>query len=575
MKNIVLSKNALKVATSRYFLEGENWETCTYRVAKTIADTEYIKKDYYKNQFHEMIYERLFIPGGRILRNAGRNKGSLFNCYVLPISDSIEEIGQFYKESLILWSNGGGIGTNFSDLRPKGDLILGKGGTSSGLVSFLQGSDFLAERIESGGNRRAAGLACVDISHPEVLDFIDAKLEDGKLKHYNISVGINNEFLEAVESDSDWEFKFKQRIYGKMKARKIWNKILDNMIKNAEPGLLNFSNLMKNNSYYYDPVISTNPCGEAVLSAHDICCLGSLVLPNFITGNVNTNWKKLENIIKLSIRFLDNVIEANKYVLKENDIKGHTSRRIGLGVTGLADYLFVKNIRYGSEKSLIEIERLFKFIRDCSYKASIELAVEKGAFPRFDPIQYLKSSFIRKLPVSLRMEIKEKGIRNVTNMSIAPAGTISLITEYSSGIEPLFAKAMLRNDRVGKRMYIHPIYEQLLKNKEKIPEWYVDIHDLQPKDHFEVQSCIQKCVDASISKTINLPKETTIDGLDKLLLEYLKDLKGVTVYVDGSREGQILNKLTPEDIKQYIKDQKIESEMNESDVQCTSGSCEI
>ena len=339
---------------------------------------------------------------------------------------------------------------------------------------------------------------------------------------------VNNEFLERVEGNKDWTFKFKQKSYGTVKARDIWNKIVDNMIQCAEPGLINWTNFAKNNSYYFEPVTGTNPCGETTLGPYGVCDLGSLVLPNFITGNINTNWKKLEYIIKLAVRFLDNVIEVNKYVLKEIDINAHKSRRIGVGVIGLAEYLFAKKVRYGSEKAVAETERLMQFIRNTLYKASVELAIEKGAFPAFDPIQYGKASFIRKLPASLRMEIKKYGVRNCTSMALAPTGTISLLTNYSSAIEPLFAKAMERKDRVSKRIYIHPKFEEMIKNKEKIPDWFVDAFDLEPKDHFEMQVACQRYCDASVSKTINLPSETTSEDLNNLLLEYIYDLKGVT-----------------------------------------------
>jgi ribonucleoside-diphosphate reductase alpha chain len=574
---IELSENALTVAKSRYFEEGEDWDSCTLRVANSISEAEGGKKLEYRDKFHEMIYNVDFIPAGRILRNSGHSKGSLLNCFVLPIGDSIEEIGEFYKNTLILWANGAGVGANFSFLRPKGDKILGKGGESSGLVSFLEASDATAKCIESGGSRRAAGLACVDVSHPEVLDFIDAKLVDKKISHYNISIGINNEFLEAVERDSDWEFKFKQRSYGKVKARFIWDKIVNNMVNTAEPGLLNFTNLMKNNSYYFAPITSTNPCGEVALENGGCCCLGSLNLPNFITGNINTNWVKLEKTIGLAVRFLDNVIDVNKYSLKENDIKAHESRRIGLGVLGLANYLFAKKIRYGSHESIIEIEKLFRFIRDCTYQELVKLSVEKGAFPKFDPVQYVKSSFIRKLPVSMRMEIKNKGVRCVTALSQAPCGTISLVADRISGIEPLIAKAYRRVDRVSSRIYINPIYENILKEEGTTPDWFVDSYDLKPEDHLEVQSAVQKYVDGAISKTVNLPKETTGDDLSKLLLEYAKDLKGVTVYRDGSREGQILNPLTEEETLEYLKNnnKEVKRNLSEEDVQCVGGKCEI
>jgi ribonucleoside-diphosphate reductase alpha chain len=576
MKKIQLSENALTVAKNRYFMDGEDWEGCAKRVSNIISLPEVSNRDKYLESFAEMIYNMDFIPGGRILRNCGRPRGSLFNCYHLPVGDSIEEIGQCMKDSLILWSEGGGVGINFTPLRPKGDRIFGKGGTSSGLVSFLEAFDRVADTIESGGSRRAAAIAHVDISHPEVIDFIDSKLTHGKLSHFNISVSVNDDFLLAVEADADWTFKFKQKNYGQAKARDLWSKIVTNMVNCAEPGLINWSNFAKNNSYYFEPVLGTNPCGETTLGPYGVCDLGSLVLPNFITGNVNTNWKKLENTIKLGVRFLDNVIEVNKYVLKEIDINAHKSRRIGVGVIGLAEYLFAKKVRYGSEKAVIETERLMQFIRNACYQASLELAIEKGSFPHFDPIAYGKASFIRKLPAALRMEIKKYGIRNCTCMALAPTGTISLIADYTSGIEPLFAKAMIRKDRVSERMYIHPKYEEFIKNNEEIPEWFVDSFDLKPSDHFEMQVACQKYCDGSVSKTINLPKETTDEDLSNLLLEYIHDLKGVTVYRDGSREGQILNQITEEQVRQYINENQIsDNSLDVDQVKCATGACEI
>jgi len=572
---INLSENALTVAKSRYFLENENWETCTRRVSEYIGNNESNKAEYI-NKFHETIYNMDFIPGGRILRNAGRPRGSLFNCYVLSIGDSIEEIGQFNKDSLILWSEGGGIGCNFSALRPRGSMILGKGGKSSGLVSFLKASDGLARTIESGGQRRAAALALVDISHPEVVDFIDSKLERNELSHYNISVAINSDFLDAVESDSYWEFKFKQQSFGKMKARDIWDKILDNMIQCAEPGLLNWDKLIKNNSYYFDPIVATNPCGEVPLPAYGCCNLGALNLPNFITGSVNTNWKKLESTISLAVRFLDNVTDVNKYTLKEVEIKAQNSRRIGLGIMGLAEYLFKKELKYGSEKACVEIERLMKFIRDHVYQELVKLSAEKGAFPRFDPILYTKAKFVNTLPVHLRLDIKKYGIRCVSGMAMAPTGTISLLADVTSGIEPLFSKSYIRKDKVGERIYIHHKYKEFLEQGYDIPDWFVDSHDLLPEDHFETQVIIQHFTDGAVSKTINFPSNTSKDVLDKLLLEYIKRLKGVTVYVDGSRDGQILNPMTNEEaIKHIQQSNSVSLSLDSSDVKCPSGSCSI
>jgi len=571
-KKITLSENALKVAESRYFMPGEDWEKCALRVATSISVAENGKQDEYKDKFFEMIYNMDFLPGGRILRNAGRPRGTLFNCFHLPIGDSIEEIGQFYKDALVLWSDGGGVGCNFSSLRPRGDSIAGKGGVSSGLVSFIEAADNIAKTIESGGARRAAALAGVDVSHPEIMDFIDAKTVHNRMSHFNISVAVTEDFLSAVESNGMWELKFKQKSYGTVPARSIWNQIINNMVKWGEPGLLNWNNLTKNNSYYYDPVRGTNPCGEAVLAPYDVCDLGSLVLPNFITGSVNTNWQKLEKTIKLAVRFLDDIIDVNKYTINEISIKAHNSRRIGIGVMGLAEYLFAKELRYGSEKALAEIERLMRFIRDSVYQASIELAVEKGAFPKFDPVSYPKASFVKKLPVSMRMDIKSNGIRNVTSMAFAPTGTTSLLPEVSSGIEPLIAKAYRRQDRVGERIYIHPKYKQLITTAGVVPDWFVDAKDLTPKDHFETQCLIQKYVDGAVSKTINMPKGTTTDQLDKLLLEYARDLKGVTIYVDGSREveGQVYMPMSDEEVIDWVVNNPdgILSNFSAEDIEC-------
>ena len=604
MKEVQLSDNALQVASDRYFMNGEGWEECTKRVATTIASPETNNRQKCVDNFHEVIYNMDFIPGGRILRNSGRPRGSLFNCYHLPIGDSIEEIGQLYKDALTLWSEGGGVGVNFSPLRPRSDPIHGKGGVSSGLVSFMKGADYISKLIESGGSRRAAAIGHIDVSHPEVLDFIDAKLlipevgkwlkegtppeivefvkeqvDVGELSHFNISVMINNDFLEKVETDGEWSFKFKQKKYGTVKARDIWNKIVKNMVECAEPGLINWTNFAKNNSYYFAPVTGTNPCGETTLSPNEACDLGSLVLPNFITGKVNTNWKKLDYVIKLAVRFLDNVIDVNKYVLKEIDINAHNSRRIGIGVIGLAEYLFAKSARYGSEKAVAETERLMRFIRDAAYTASVELAIEKGSFPKFESSQYGKASFIRKLPAGLRSDIKKYGARNCSMMALAPTGTISLLTGYMSAIEPLFAKAYMRSDRVGDRMYIHPQYQDMIINGKETPDWFVDAFDLQPKDHFEMQVACQKFCDASVSKTINLPKTTTEEDLSALLLEYMYDLKGVTVYKDGTKPGQILNKVPDKKVRRYVLNDEapptVEHHLEKDNVGCATGSCEV
>jgi len=576
MANSTLSDSALTIASSRYFIdEREDWERLSSRVGGEVARAENGYSSQYRQKFADIIYNLEFLPGGRILRNTGRPRGSLFNCYVLPVGDSREEIGQWLKDSLILWGEGGGVGCNLSFLRPRGAPIKGVGGTSSGPVSFLEASDAVASTIESGGSRRAAALACMNVTHPDIMEFIDAKMTHEKLSHYNISVAVTEDFLLAVEADEMWEFKFAQQAYGEIRAREIWDKIIENMVSGAEPGLLHWDNLTSNNSYYFAPITATNPCGEVPLSANGVCDLGSIVLPNFVTVNGQTRRSRLEEVVRLAIRFLDNIIDINKYVLHEIDVNAHAGRRIGLGVMGLAEFLFAKGATYGSEKAIEETETIMRLIRDTAYRASIELAVEKGAFPQFDPMQFGKAHFVRSLPGRMRLAIKEKGIRNVTCMAMAPTGTISLIPEVSSGIEPLFGKAYIRNDRVSNRVYVHPIYKNHLETGEKLPDWFVDSPSLSPTDHFDIQAAVQKFTDGAVSKTINMPKGTTPKELSKFTLEYIHDLKGVTVYVDGSREKQIATHLNKTETRKYLKTGDVDSIADETSIECATGACEI
>jgi len=576
MDNSILSDSAIAIATNRYFLDPqEDWHGLSHRVGGEVARAENGSANLYREKFAEIIYNLEFLPGGRILRNTGRPRGSLFNCYVLPVGDSREEIGQWLKDSLILWGEGGGVGCNLSYLRPRGATIKGVGGNSSGPVSFLEASDAVASTIESGGSRRAAALACMNVGHPDIMEFIDAKLTHGKLSHYNISVAVTEDFLTAVEADKEWEFKFAQQSYGKIQAREIWDKIIDNMIKHAEPGLIHWDNLKSNNSYYFDPILSTNPCGEVPLSAYGVCDLGSIVLPKFVSANGQTQRARLREVIYLAVRFLDNIIDINKYVLNNISVNAFNGRRIGLGVMGLAEYLFAKGVTYGSERAVEETETIMKFIRNTAYKASMELAEEKGAFPKFDSVQFGKAHFVRTLPGKLRMAIKDKGIRNVSCLAMAPTGTISLLPEVTSGIEPLFRKAYVRSDQLGDRMYVHPLYKEAILSGNKSPEWLVDTNDLKPEDHFEMQSIVQKFTDGAVSKTVNMPMKSTSSQLSRLTLEYVHDLKGVTVYVDGSREGQILNTVSVKEVRDYLKSDAAGTAAGEETIQCATGACEI
>jgi len=565
-----LSDNALEVAQSRYFWDNEKkWEDLVERIATEVAKLE---RDFskFRGEYYEALANLDFLPGGRVLRNLGKLKPSTSNCNFLPIDDNIESIAETLKNYLIISSYGGGTGINFSSLRPKGTPLATKGGVSSGLVSFIEMFNEAGKKLETGGMRRAAAIGLCSISHPEIEDFIAAKVEHDKLTQFNISVIIDDRFLQAVENDEEWDLKFAGKIYRTVKAKTLWNSILDNMLKHSEPGIINWSKLAKNNSYYFSPIRGCNPCGEVPLGDFEVCNLMSLNLPNFIAGR-STNWQKLEKSIYLAVRFLDNIIDLSFYPIPNQENVVKNARRIGLGVMGLGDYLYKKEVRYGSERSLLEIERLFRFIRDTSYLASIELAKERGAFPKYDRAEYCKAHFIKKLPAKIRMEIKEHGIRNCTLVTCPPTGSTALIPEVSSGIEPIISKAYLRQDGVGRRIYIHPLYKAIIEEGGDVPEWLVDSFDLKPEEHLEVQSIINKYVDNAVSKTINLPKNTTVKDLSKLLLEFAFDLKGVTIYRDGTREHQPITPLSHREIIKYIKEEPTAP----VEVECKSGACDL
>jgi ribonucleoside-diphosphate reductase alpha chain len=564
----MLTSNAQEVVEARYFWENENtWEDLAKRVGRVVGGSDY------GESYTNIISGKSFIPAGRILRNTGRNRGSLFNCYCLPIGDSREEIGELIKNSLILWGEGGGVGINFSTLRPEGAPVKGVGGQSSGLVSFMRAVDGVAATIESGGQRRAASLGLCEVWHPEIGSFINAKRKDGDISYFNISVGISEGFIDAVRRDEEWVLHFNQQESKRIKAKNLWAKIMSRMVSNGEPGLINMSNLTRNNSYYFAPVRGTNPCGETCLEDYGVCNLGSVVLPKFVL-NGRTKWKELEEVIRLGVRFLDTCIDLNRYSLQPIKQAAQRGRRIGLGVMGLADMLFNLKLRYGSRDAIDYIERLFKFIRNISYDESCKLAQEKGAFPAFESDLYCKSKFIRTLGPSLRKDIRRYGTRNVTVLAIAPTGTISLIPETTGSIEPLMYKAYERKDRVSRRYYIHPIQNSLMDSDSDTPDWYVDSTDITPLQHLDTQIAVQKYVDGAVSKTINVPKDFKKDDLSDLLLESMDDLKGVTVYRDGSRKGQIISPIKPGSKEMgRARLQGGNQKQSVGEIRCATGSC--
>ena len=578
----MLKPKAEIVAKSRYFInDHEDWEGLSRRVGTGAASVEptYELQQEYGEKFAEMIYDMNFLSAGRILRNMGRPRGTLFNCYAKGIDDTIESIAYTAADAMVLWADGGGVGFNASYMRPEDAPIIQKGGESSGPISFLTGYNAFAQTIKTGGSRRAAALALMKVSHPDIFKFINSKTQDGLLNNFNISVGVTEEFLDAVETDSKWELRFNRIPYQTGKARDLWNLIMHNMVNYAEPGLINWDYLRNNNSYYFDNIVCPNPCGEVPLPNNGVCCLGSLVLPKFITGKINTNWKMLEQNIELAVRFLDNIINVNKYPdhIPGIKIKAMESRRIGIGVMGMAEYLFAKKLRYGTPEAIEAVEKLMRNIRDFTYKASVKLSAEKGSFPKYDTMPFSKAHFVRSLPNAIKMDIKKFGIRNVTLQAVAPTGTISLLPEVTSSAEPLSYKAYVRHDEIGDRAYIHEKYKEIIESGKETPKWFVDSTELTPEDHFETQVAIQKYIDGAVSKTILLPKGTGPEQLSELMLQYIRDLKGTTCYVDGSREGQILVPIDRNEAASIISDSKIDVG-DEADVEttdCAKGNCEI
>lgn len=976
MVPVDISDNAKQVIEARY-LNNETWhDMCFKRVGRTLAQRERNPSEW-EEKMGGILHERLFMYSGRILRNAGKVHGNMLSCFNIPLRDNIRAIGEFIKNALIVWKHGGGIGT-FADLRPKGAELQTYGGYSSGLVSFFRAFDAVGDVVETGGQRRAAGLGITSVSHPELFEFLDSKLQNSeasilspktkeavkrleklifengdtnaiedwitivaeltkKLTHFNLSVAINNEFLEAVERDNGWDFTYNMQKYGEMPAREIWHEIVKRMVEWAEPGIINWTNFVKNNSFFFAPVTAanasfsgdtlistteglipikelvekkikcitdlrcsyssygtlieegygfktgrkelfevklrngqtikltadhkvwtqdgwkevqnleikkdymyvqnsisqnfignlsnqeefddgflvgylvgdghityhkvnkcvqygfaahedenglmdfikmkmnflsinhnrecswsphhdckakqltssdqgvknffkkwgydsktnqwgyvscdkksskfisnevltetpsfkrgfisglfaadacdydgitlvtvkkhiahrtqimlnefgilskkgnrtcTNPwngkkyiaysisirknsevrkfmnligfgyskkgknlplrkakeirirdgqflvksiksigiedvydvhtkttetliangivahnCSEICLEDWGSCLLGSIALPRFLAQK-NTKWKEMEETLRIAARALDNVIDINHYIVPQIEEATKNARRLGIGYMGLSDYFFQKGIRYGSQESLNEIERIGKFIRNVVYDESVKLAREKGVFPKFDAVSFGKASFVRKLPQGLRSDIKRYGIRNTTMLAGAPTGTISLVADVNSGIETLFSKAYRRKDNVSERYYIHPVYASYLKGEiDALPDWFVDAHDVSPSEHLDVLTTALKYTDSNISKTINLPKGTTVEEVENLLLEYAWDVKGVTIYVDGSRDEQVLYPLSEEEARQHLKD----SDENQ-DAICVGGACEL
>lgn len=540
------------------------------RVARGIAEQERpdVRKKWEK-EFNWLLEDWKFVPGGRILTGAGTDQNlTYFNCYVIPSpKDSrggiIASLGQMTE----IMSRGGGVGMNLSSLRPRHSYVKGVNGRSSGSVSWGALFSFVTGLIEQGGSRRGALMLILNVWHPDIIDFINSKREMDKIVNANISVGITDDFMEAVRKDGVWETCFpdtsdpeynekwdgdinawksaghKVIPYQTLKARDVWNAIIESAWASAEPGVFFIDRYNKmSNSWYYCTIQSTNPCGEQGLPPWGVCNLGSINLSKFVEDR-KVSWKELGRAIRSAVRFLDNVIDDTPYFFEENRQRQQSERRIGLGTMGLADMLIKLELGYGSDESIKFIDELYKFICEEAYAESSDLAVEKGSFSMFDADKLLQSGFMKQMPESLRENVRNKGLRNVTLLTQAPTGTTGTMVGTSTGIEPYYFWEWERVGRMGSNIERVAVYDEWVKAHpgQPRPAYFVSAMDLAPEGHVRVQAAIQRWVDSSISKTGNTPSDYTVEQTGKLY-ELLYDLgcKGGTTYRDGSRDTQVL-----------------------------------
>ena len=553
------------------------------RVAQGISkaeSTEELQKEW-QEKFEWLLEGWKFVPGGRILTAAGTNqKLSNFNCFVLPSPhDSRQGIFNTLSNMAEIMSRGGGVGINTSTLRPRNAYVKGVNGRSSGAVSWGALYSFVTGLIEQAGSRRGALILIINDWHPDVEEFINSKTEMGKITNANISVNISDKFMEAVRDDANWELKFPDtefekydsewdgnlskweakgypvRIYKVVEARHIWNQILECAWRSAEPGLWFGERSNKlSNSWYYNELVSTNPCGEIPLSPWGVCNLGAINLAQFYDAeNEDVDWKNLDKAVRIAVRFLDNVIDQNFYFLTDNEKVQRDERKIGLGIMGLAELLIKMGIRYGSPQAELCVENIFKFMTIAAYYMSADLGKEKGSFPRFDSEKYLQGEFIKKLPEHVRERIKNNGMRNVTLITVAPTGSTSTMVGTSSGIEPFFSWNYFRKSRIGlHEQTVDFVYEYMkdhnIQATEDLPEHFVTAMQLTPEEHVAIQAAAQKWVDNSISKTVNAPNGYSVKDVGVLYEQlYNSGCKGGTIYRDGSRDEQVLTTKTKDD----------------------------
>ncbi len=562
--DIKLSTNAIKVLEKRYLKRNEDGEVIEKpggmfrRVAENIAlaDRIYDKNaDLSKTEekFYDMMSNLEFLPNSPTLMNAGSELQQLSACFVLPIEDSIESIFEGLKTAALIHQSGGGTGFSFSNLRPKGDLVKSSMGVASGPISFMTIYNTSTEVIKQGGKRRGANMAVLNVDHPDILDFITAKQENESLNNFNISVALTEKFMDAVENDGSYDLinPRTEEEAGKLKAQNVFDLIVTMAWKNGEPGVIFLDRINK-----YNPtpgvgkIESTNPCGEQPLLGYESCNLGSINLAKMVDDG-EVDWDKLRETTRGAVHFLDNVIDMNKFPVRQIERMTLANRKIGLGVMGFADMLIKLGIPYNSEEGAELAEKVMKFIREEGREMSEKLAEKRGVFPNWD------SSIFKE---------QDRKMRNATITTIAPTGTISIIANCSSGIEPLFAISFIKYvmDQ-NELVMVNPIFEEIARERgfysnelmkkiakkgsiqhvdidDDIKEVFVTAHDIEPKWHVKMQAAFQKYTDNAVSKTVNFPSSASTEEVEEVYrLAYKLGCKGITIYRDKSRSEQVLN----------------------------------
>lgn len=584
-----LGINQLKVIERRYLRHDENGKVIETpkdlftRVAKAIAANESKDKNKWQKSFYQIMANFEFMPAGGYLRAAGSAKPMIANCFVLPVEDSMEGIFDSIKWMALIHQKGGGTGFNFSKLRPKGDFISSSAGFSSGPVSFMKVFDSATAQVMQGGFRRGANMGILNINHPDIFDFITCKTEESDINNFNISVGMTDEFMKAVDQDKEFELKNPRtgETIQTISAQTLYDQIVTLAWRTGDPGVIFLDEINRHNPLMESlgPMSATNPCGEQPLHPFDVCNLGSINLAKFYHNNENSNiykqidWKRLEEVVRIAVRFLDNGVDISTYPISQVEKMAKANRRIGLGVMGWADLLYQLGIGYNSESAFNLAEKIMRFIYSVAHDQSEQLAEEKGVFPNWKGSSY-----------------ENKGIkqRNVALTTIAPTGTISMVCDCSSGIEPIYALSYVKNvvDEAGLT-YVNPYFAKALEKEiideqvrqdileqvattgscqhisglpQKIKDIFVTAHDIAWDEHVQMQAAFQKYTDNAVSKTINFPNSATIEEISQAyLLAWKLGCKGVTIYRDGSKSVQILQ--SPETKKKDTKKLVIQSKI--------------